>query len=433
MKPQPTIENNQPVLAEISFALLSVEAEFIGINHGNTANVALLWPNSKMQSDLHLKWLFIPVLWRRFLAILMFFLPAGLFAQSPLLEDKPTVDSLRKATENIYNGQYEAADFTISRLKNRYGQHPGLLLLSCISSFWRHIPINGKPKEFAAYEKNLELVIDLSERMQVRLPKSPEPIFYQMMAHLILARHQSESGEYIKAVNNARKAYPFIKKGFTLKTQYPDFYFSTGLFDYFREAFPENHPIYKPFTVFFPDGNKALGIKELEIASQKSIFSRAEAFIFLGIIHMRDLYQVPAAMKYATQLHEQFPGNWLFTIFYAEALIESHKPSLAEPFVIRLLGRHESVALQTGFYLKGLIEKSENKVESARGSFQKSLAYGKTKDRLTKGFLGLVYSELGKIAKEEGKTVQARKYFKLALENCAFKKVKDEAKKAGIQ
>lgn len=413
--------------------LSATKAEFVWVNDGNTANVALLWPKSKMRFALPIKYLFSPFIWKYSLAFLLFFLPWGLFAQAPLLEDKPTVDSLRKATDHLYNGQFEAADLMISRLKTRHNQHPGLILLSCISSFWRHIPINGKPKEFAVYEKNLELVIDLSEKMQMRLPKSPEPVFYQMMAHLILARHQSESGEYIKAVNNARKAYPFIKRGFSLKAQYPDFYFSTGLFNYFREAFPENHPIYKPFTVFFPDGNKALGIKELEIASQKSIFSRAEAFIFLGIIHMRDMYQVPAAMKYATQLHEQFPGNWLFTIFYAEALIESHKPAQAEPFVVRLLGRHESVALQTGFYLKGLIEKSENKVESARSSFQKSLAYGRTKDRLTKGFVGLVYCELGKIAREEGKPEQARKYFRLALENCAFKKVKDEAKRAGVQ
>lgn len=365
-----------------------------------------------------------------FLSIFVFVTNQG-FGQAPILDDKAAIDSLRKATEHIYNGNFDQSELIMSRLRSRYHPHPALILLGCISSFWKHFPINSKPKEFDAYLKNLQFVVDLSEKMQVRYPKSPEPIFYQMMANLILARHHSESGEYIKAVNETRKAYPLIKKGFSLKANYSDFYFSTGLFNYYREVFPENHPMYKPFTIFFPQGNKALGIKELEIASQKAIFCRGEAFIFLGIIHMRDLYQVPAATKYATQLHETFPGNWLFSMTYAECLIESKKFEQAEPIVTKLLGRSETTALQTGFYLKGLMEVGENKEESAKASFLKSIQYGKSKDRMTKGYLGLCYNELGKMAKAEGRTEQAKKLFKLALENCVFKKVRDDAKRAG--
>lgn len=354
-------------------------------------------------------------------------------AQTPILDDKSAMDSLKKATEHIYNYKFDLADPIVIRLKSKYGQHPGLILLTCISNFWRHFPIGAKPKEFEAYERMLEQVVSMSGKMELKHPKSPEPIFYQMMANLILARHHSEMGEYIRAVNEARKAFPMIKRGFALKNNYPDFYFSTGMYNYYREAFPENHPMYKPFTVFFSEGNKSLGLKELEIASQKAIFCRAEAFIFLSMIHLRDLYNIPVGLKYATQLHEVFPGNWLFSMNYAECLIESKKYDQAEPLVTKLLSRNETSALQSGFYLKGLIDKGENRLESARASFAKSISYGgKSKDRLSKGFLGLSYNELGKIAIEDGKRDLAKKYFKRALENCTFKKVKDDARKAGF-
>ncbi|HRH36141.1 MAG TPA: tetratricopeptide repeat protein [Catalimonadaceae bacterium] len=353
-------------------------------------------------------------------------------AQTPILEDKSAVDSLKKATEHIYNYRFDQSDVIINRLKVKYGNHPGIVLLSCISQFWRNFPIGAKPKEFAAYEKMLGQVLVLSDKMKAKYPNSPEPVFYEMMANLILARHHSEMGEYIRAVNETRKAFPLIKKGFSLKSTYADFYFSTGMYNYYREAFPENHPMYKPFTVFFTEGNKALGLKELEIASQKAIFCRAESYIFLSMIHLRDLYNIPTSLKYATQLHESFPGNWLFAMNYAECLIESRKFDNAEPIVNRLLSRNEPSALQAGFYLKGLIEKGENRPESARTNFAKSISYGgKSKDRLSKGFFGLCYNELGKLAKEDGKTEAAKKFFRLALENCAFKKVKEDAKRAG--
>lgn len=348
-----------------------------------------------------------------------------------ILEDKAGMDSLRKTSEYIYNNNFEQSDQMLARLRVKFGHHPAVILLTCISNFWKYFPISSKPKEFAAYEKSLFQVVDMSEKMMAKNPKSPEPVFYLMMANLILARHHSESGEYIKAVNETRRAYPLIKKGFTLKSVYSDFYFSTGVYNYYREAFPENNPMYKPFTVFFPDGNKSLGLKELEIASQKAIFCRAESYIFLSMIHLRDLYAIPASLKYATQLHETFPGNWLFSMNYAECLIESKKYDLAEPIVTKLLSKNEYTALQTGFYLKGLLEKASNKPDAAKADFLKSLTYGKANDRLTKGFSGLSYNELGKLAREAGLHSQAKKYFKLALENCSFKKVKDDAKRAG--
>jgi hypothetical protein len=119
----------------------------------------------------------------------------------------------------------------------------------------------------------------------------------------------------------------------------------------------------------------------------------------------------------------------MFSIVHAETLLESQKPEQAEPIINRILGRNESSALLAGYYLKGLHERMIGNTEGAKWAFQKALLSSKAKDRLTKGYIGLTYNELAKIAQEEGNTEFAKKYARLALDNCSFKKVIEDMKK----
>ena len=351
------------------------------------------------------------------------------FGQTLLMDDKAAMDSMTRAVNLVYNFQFDKASHCLVKYKNKYTNHPGFTLFNCISQFWKSFPIGSKPKEYSAYTQNLDLVISQGQKLAEKYPKSPEPGFFIMMANLILARHHSEEGEYIKAVNETRRAYAFIKKGFAMKTAYPEYFFSTGLYNYYRVAFPENHPLYNSFTIFFPEGNKASGLKDLETATQKSIFSKAESYIFLCMIHMRDQYNIPSSLKYSTLLYENYPGNWMFSIVHAECLLESQKTEQAEPIISRLLGKNESSALLAGYYLKGLHEIIIGNKEGAKWAFQKALLSSKAKDRMTKGYIGLAYNELAKIAQEEGQMDFAKKYARLALENCSFKKVTEDMKK----
>ena len=364
------------------------------------------------------------------LAILLNVSSAG--AQGLLLDDKPALDSVKASVQYLYNFQFDRSVKSLTRYKTKYASHPGFLLLSCIRNYWKYFPIGARSKEFEAYKKDLNQVVRLSEAMMKKYPKSPEPGYYFMTANLMLARHHSEEGEYITAVNETRKAYPLIKKGFSLKSSFPDFYFTTGLYNYYRVAFPENHPLYSAFTVFFPDGNKEQGLKELAVACDKSYFSSAEARVFLCSISLRDYYDVPKAMEHAAVLHKLYPNNWVFSILYGECLLEAGKKEEAGPVIRNLLGRSENGALLSGYYLQGFQERLSGQKDAAKWNWQKALMYGKSTDRLTKGQVGLTYNELAKLAVEEGNRDLAKKYFRLAGENCTYKKVKQDASKAGF-
>lgn len=377
-----------------------------------------------------------PNLLRRLFLILTIWFCGVLFpdtsaAQTQIVDDKVLLDSMKNAVDLMYNMEFEKAENCLKRFRPKYNTHPGFLLYGALNSYWKHFPISHQPKEYQVFMKNLEQIISLGEKMKQKNPKSPEADFYQLMGNLLMARHHAEEGEYIRAVNETRKAYGFIKKGFELQKNYPDFYLTTGLFNYYREVYPENHPTYKPFTIFFQSGNKSLGIKELELCAQKSLFCKGEALMFLSLIYLRDEYNLPMALRFSTQLHQNFPGNWVYDILQAEILLENKKADLAEPLISKTLMRTEPVALLAGYYLKGLYEIGENKPDAAKWAFQKALQQVKGKDKLTLSYRGLCFSELGKIANAEGKKDWMKKYFKQALEICSFKKVKQDAENAG--
>jgi hypothetical protein len=349
-----------------------------------------------------------------------------------LLEDKEAADSMRHAIDYLYNFQFDLASRSASGLRQRYGRHPASMLFQCMFSYWKNFPIETRPKEFDAYMKNLDAVVIAGENLEKKHPGSPEPPYYVMTALLLLARHQSEQGEYIKAVNSTRKAYSYIKKGFEWKVKVPEFYFSTGLYNYYRVAFPESHPVYAPFTVFFPDGDKENGLRDLEISSQKSLFSRAEALGFLASINLRDELNFPKALQFARQLSEKHSSNWIYTILYVECLLENRKTAQAAELIPGLLGRTEPMALQAGYYLKGLMEILKGNSEGARWALQKSLLYLKNKDRFSKGYASLAYNELAKLSAGEGRRNDAEKYFRQAEKNSSFRKVQTDKKAAGF-
>lgn len=352
-------------------------------------------------------------------------------AQVSLMEDKPALDSVKASLQHIYNFKFEQSVRCLLRFKTKYANHPGFRLVNCIRSYWKNYPISGKSVEYEAYKKELGQVIKLSEAVLRRQPKNPEAGYFYMMANLMLARHHSEEGVYISAVGETRKAFPYIRRGFKQKTSFPDYYFSTGLYNYYRVVFPENHPVYMPFTSFFPGGNKEAGLKDLATASHKGTFTAAEARLFLCNIALRDQYDVAGALEHATVLHQTYPDNWVFSILYAESLCEAGKMEDAEKIIRSLLGRQESGALLSGHYLQGLTEKKAGKADAAKWSWNKAIMYGNSSDRMTKGYLGLSYNELAKLALEEGNKELSRKYFRMASENCSYKKVKMDARAAG--
>ena len=107
----------------------------------------------------------------------------------------------------------------------------------------------------------------------------------------------------------ATSTYQYIRRSFDFTTHYSDFYFFTGVYNYYREAYPEAYPVYKPLAFLFPKGSKVKGLEELQIVSKNSIILKAEAFSFLSAIFLTFENNYQQATYYSKSLHMLYPDN----------------------------------------------------------------------------------------------------------------------------
>lgn len=103
-------------------------------------------------------------------------------------------------------------------------------------------------------------------------------------AEALLAKLDSFNKSNLGAAGHVKNAYQSIKRCTQYQQQYSDFYLVSGLYNYHRQEYPQIHPFYKTVVWVIRAGNKELGMRQLAMAAQQSLFSKAEAGVYLGHI-----------------------------------------------------------------------------------------------------------------------------------------------------
>ncbi len=242
-----------------------------------------------------------------------------------LARDRQATAAIVQTFDYLYAYRTVQADSTLRTLAPKWSNYPGYLLVDALIDYWRYMPISLYGQEYNRYKATVGKAAQLAEKMLERNPTDYEATFFCMMAYTILARQASEDGDNLKAVGYAKDAFKHLKSGFDLQARNPDFYFSTGLYKYYRIRYPEDHQIYKPFLSFFPGGDKAEGLHNLELAAEKGLYTKTEATMFLAFINLRYEHKPERGLAYANQLVRRYPSNPAFRVLLSEALLLNNK------------------------------------------------------------------------------------------------------------
>jgi hypothetical protein len=234
--------------------------------------------------------------------------------------------------------------------------------------------------------------------------------------------YYADNGLSGKVISLAPKTYQWVIKSFDFTRSFKDFYFITGLYNYYREAYATAHPIYKPALIFFPHGNKRLGLSQLKIAADSAIFLAAESMTFLAGIYQDFEKDAAKAIQYSKKLKDTFPRNYEFRIQYIRDLLVIKKFGEAESLLNSM--PYESL---NRFYqsqidvFKGVIQ--EQKYSSPREAEQlywtginKAEAFGPIGAECTSyGYFGL-----SRINLAAGNSKYAKQYRKKAKELSSY-------------
>lgn len=348
--------------------------------------------------------------------------------QGQILDDKEIQQTILLALDHIYNYEFDEAEPFIRQVRSRYPQHPVAPMLKAIQVQWQYLPLKDNQVATGQYTQYLNQSLVLARKMLEKDEKDPEGVFFALTAHGYLALKYHYDDEFLKGVSEARKAYGYLIDGFKLTERNGEFYFTTGLYNYYVERYPDDHPIVKPFMVFFQSGNMMQGLRQMEVSVKRGIFTRPEASYYLAQIFLKHENQPNRASLYSKWLVDKYPNNPLYRMRHAEALLLAGRYDEAELHMDRLKKSTLKIIPMAVKVFEGIrLEKDTKNDKAAAESYQAALKMPFDAAN-TKEYHAFAYAGLARIAARAGNRSQARAYYKKATDIAEYKMIHQEAK-----
>ncbi|WP_266367557.1 tetratricopeptide repeat protein [Tellurirhabdus rosea] len=344
-----------------------------------------------------------------------------------ILNDPPVQQMILKALDGIYNYQFDTSENYQRQIRSKYPQSPVGPLLKAIQLYWQYLPLRDNKTVLPQYVQQVTQGLDLARRRLDRDSDDPEGVFFALTAHGYLAMKYNYDNETMKAVNEAKKAYGYMKQGFKLTEKNAEFYFTTGLYNYYVERYPMDHPIVRPVMWFFQDGNMAQGLGQMETAVRRGIFTRTETSFYLSHIYLEHESQPAKAAAHLKTLADRYPNNPLFTMRCAEALLLANRPEEAGPYLQRTLKMPQKLLDMPGLVLQGMLYERDGQSDKATSAYQAALKIPFSEE-FTREFHGHALAGLARLAARSGNKNLAKQYYRKMLDVAQYKSNLREAR-----
>ncbi|MCE6990450.1 ABC transporter substrate-binding protein [Dyadobacter sp. CY323] len=363
---------------------------------------------------------------RVLLFLLFFFSIPSLQAQ--LLNDPATLKNVQNSLDKIYNYEFDEANVYMDQVEKKYPNHPVSYILDSFVLFWKYMPIKDNPTKSKEYIHKLDQCLEAINKKYGKNSLDPEAVFYTMVARGYMAMIYNYRGEMVNAAGEGKKAYNAFVEGLKLINKNPEFYFTSGMYNYYVEVYPEEHPIVKPLLVFFKNGDKALGLRQMENATKVGTITKAEACFYISHIYLKYEMKPEKAVVYMDKLVDMYPRNPLYLMKNIESLVLAGKYEQAKRDIAILR------KINSGFYpiawrtFQGILdEKADKNDANAQKEYLLALKTPHD-DQYTKEYHALAYAGLARISARAGNKAKAKDYYKKCLDKAEYRSVIKEAK-----
>jgi len=349
-------------------------------------------------------------------------------AQNSIRSNPELNNQILAISDPLYNLEFDKTENLIKNLGKEIPDHPIVDLLFALNRLWATLPVPN-PDNFNEIEAYLRASINKCDALLAENEEDPEAVFFLVMGHGLLAQYYNDQGSFFKAISEAKRSYNAIVDGFLLKEQYTEFYFSTGLYNYYREKYPQMYPIYKTLAWVFKTGDIEEGLQQLHYTIDNAVLSRVEAAHYLAYIYLR-YEQKPRESKVLLQkLVNQYPGNLYFKSLLVECLVDMNELEVGLDY-INDLGLSDRTYYQLyGSTFKGLyMEKVLKDLTGAEQEYKQAIEMSPEFDGLQINAVGMAYAGLGRVYDQRDDVAQAKYYYKKAASVAATKQLKKEAK-----
>ncbi|HEY4651977.1 MAG TPA: tol-pal system protein YbgF, partial [Pontibacter sp.] len=196
-----------------------------------------------------------------------------------------------------------------------------------------------------------------------------------------------------------------------------------ALFNYYSIWIHENYKMLRPVLLFFPEGDKRLGLKQLRHVANSGFYTGTEAKFFLMKIYANEEGNLEESMKISQALAAKYPDNAYFQRFYARLLFVQGHFSMAERVSMDILHKleqkmpgYEAVSGRYASYILGYINQNKYRdLEKAKQYYLESIMYAEMSDERDSGYFINSYLNLARISEQQKNKSQAKRYYTIVL------------------
>ena len=261
---------------------------------------------------------------------------------------------IQRGIDLIYNLRFEEAERHFQDIVTAEPDNPLGYFFRAMVSWWRILIDLADKTHDAEFHARLKQCIEVCDRRLKKDPMDFDAILFKGGAIGFRGRLYGDREQYIRAARDGLRGLPLLKKSRQLEPTNKDILFGQGLYHYFAEVMPQRHRILRPIMAFLPDGDRVLGLQQLEEVAREGAYARTEAAYFLGQIYRIFEKDNREALPYFEELYARYPDNAVFHRYTARLMVELGRwrsgVALYEEYVRR------SLADQTGYHRHGRLE-----------------------------------------------------------------------------
>lgn len=341
-----------------------------------------------------------------------------------LMNDTADMNLVRKDIDYIYNLQFDKAREVYAEIVHDYPDHPIVYLLSGMISYWENYPMLHSSSSHISFESDMRQCIKISESNKNPAYEA-EYLLADLCARGMLLLYYDDNELIMEVTPLTISTYKYLRRAFEFTNTITDFYYFTGLYNYYREAYPRAYPVYKSLVFLFPHGDMAVGLKQLQKAASNSVVLRAEASFLLIWIYMGFEDRMPESLFYCKTLFEKYPQNPMFMEFYIRNLLLMKKYDLAEKLISSAPKEYGNKCFQGQMViLKGILqEKKYNNNKIAEELYKDGITEISLYGRYGSEFTSYAYFGLSRVSKSDDGKHTSKTYRKEALKLSEFKKI----------
>jgi len=306
-----------------------------------------------------------------------------------------------------------------------YPGHPVNYLLNGILSYYENYPLLPASPSRQFFEDDLRKCIELSGQKPYSEKYEAESLLTNLCARGLLLTYYTNNDLIMNVVPLTAGTYKYLKKSFDFVSVFADFYFFTGTYNYYWEAYPRIHPVYKTLASLFPPGDMKVGLYELLKAAQQSIFVKVESYSRLTSIYTGFENNYKMASLYSKTLTDQYPGNPLFKSDHIKNLLLLNEFDQAEFLINDFPGDAGNTFYAAQLMIfRGIIqEKKYKNYALAKQLYEEGIIASSLYGDYSKEYCAYGYFGLSRISEYYGDHVGRKVYRRKGLDLTDFKEV----------